>query len=67
MFIGFLTRKNWENWVGSEVTGVKITFLAIFDIHWTHILAPKGPDMEFHKHFSFQSIRKKETITNYVT
>ena len=30
-----------ENWVGSEVAGMKIAFFAIFDPTWTHILAPK--------------------------
>ena len=33
-----------ENWVGSKVAGMKITFFAIFDPTWTHILAPKGPN-----------------------
>ena len=31
-----------ENWVGSEVTDMKIAFFAIFDPTWNHILAPKG-------------------------
>ena len=30
-----------ENWVGSKVAGMKITFFAIFDPTWTHSLAPK--------------------------
>ena len=30
-----------ENWVRSEVAGMKIAFFAIFDLTWTHILAPK--------------------------
>ena len=53
-----------ENWVGSEVTGMKITFFAIFDPTWTHILVPKGPNnMEFLKqNFNFQSLRKTEAI-----
>ena len=31
------------NWVGSEVVGMKITFFAIFDPTWDHILASKRP------------------------
>ena len=31
------------NWVGSEVGDMKITFFAIFDPTWAHILAPKRP------------------------
>ena len=30
-----------ENWVGSKVAGMKISFSVIFDQIWTHILAPK--------------------------
>ena len=30
-----------ENWVGSEVAGMKIAFFAIFDPTWTYILVPK--------------------------
>ena len=26
---------------------MKIAFFAIFDLTWTHFLAPKGPTMEF--------------------
>ena len=52
-----------EKWVGSEVAGMKITLLAIFEPTWTHILAPKGPNMEFLKqNFNFQSLRKTEAI-----
>ena len=36
-----------ENWVGSWVAGMKTTFFAIFDLTWTHILAPKGPKKKF--------------------
>ena len=44
-----------ENWVDSEVAGI--------EINRTHILASKCPNMEFFKqHFSFQLIRKAETI-----
>ena len=33
-----------ENWVGSEVSGMKIAFFfAIFDPTWAQILAPKRP------------------------
>ena len=32
-----------KNWVGSEVVGMKITFFAIFDPTWDHILASKRP------------------------
>ena len=38
-----------ENWVVREVAGIKIAFSAIFDSTWTHILAPKGPNIEFLK------------------
>ena len=53
-----------ENWIGSKVVaGIKITFFAILDTIWTHILAPKDPSKEFFKqNFSFQSIRKTEVI-----
>ena len=32
-----------KNWVGSEMVGMKITFFAIFDLTWDHILASKRP------------------------
>ena len=32
-----------KNWLGSEVAGMNITFFAIFDPTWAHILAPKRP------------------------
>ena len=32
-----------ENWVGSEVAGMKIAFSAIFYLTWAHILATKMP------------------------
>ena len=52
-----------ENWVESEVAGMKIAFFAVFDPTWPHILAPKGPNMEFlKKNFSFQCLRKTEVI-----
>ena len=52
-----------ENWVESEVAGMKIAFFAVFDPTWTHILAPKGPNMEFlKKNFNFQSLRKTEVM-----
>ena len=50
-----------ENWVGGEVTGMKIAFFAIFDLTWTHTLVPKGLNMEFlQRNFNFQSLRKTE-------
>ena len=52
-----------ENWVGSELTGVKIAFFAFFDPTWTHILAPKGPYMGLlYQNFNLQSLRKTEAI-----
>ena len=52
-----------ENWVVNEVAGRKIAFSIIFDPTWTHILASKGPNMEFLKqNFNFQSLRKTEAI-----
>ena len=52
-----------ENWVESEVAGMKIAFFAVFDPTWTHIFAPKGPNMEFlKKNFNFQSLRKTEVM-----
>ena len=47
-----MTVKNFvsrQNWVGRKVAGMKKTFLAIFDLAWTHILAWKGPNKEFLK------------------
>ena len=29
-----------KNWVGIEVPGMKVTFFAIFDSRWAHVLAP---------------------------
>ena len=47
----------------SEVAGMKIVFSAIFDQTWTHILGPKGPNMEFLKqNFNFKFLRKIEAI-----
>ena len=52
-----------EKWLGSEVAGMKIVFFSIFDPIWTHILAPKDPNMEFLKdNFNFQSLAKTESI-----
>ena len=46
-----------ENWLGNSL-------FAIFDPTWTHILAPKGINMEFIKqNFNFQSLRKTEAIS----
>ena len=50
-----------ENWVGSEVAGMKIAFFAIFDPTRTTILALKDPKMDFLLHNSnFQSLWKTE-------
>ena len=44
-----------ENWVGIKVTGMKTTFLVIFDPTWTCILSPKGPNQDFLKvHFGYE-------------
>ena len=52
-----------ENWVRNEVAGMKIASFVIFDATWTHILAPKDPNMKFLKqNFNFQSLRKTEAI-----
>ena len=32
-----------ENWVGSEVAGMKIAFFAIFNPTWAHILVLNRP------------------------
>ena len=56
----FIFRKNW---IESEVAIMKITFVAILDQTWTHILAPTSPNMGFLKqNFNFQSLRKREAI-----
>ena len=40
--------------VVSEVAGMKIAIFAIFDPTWTHMLAPKVPNIEFLKqNFNF--------------
>ena len=52
-----------ESEVVSEVAGTKIVFFVIFNPIWTHIFAPKGPNMEFLKqNFNFQSLRKIEVL-----
>ena len=57
----FVFRKNW---VGSEVAGMKIAFLANFDPTWAHILAPTGLNMEFIKqNFNFQYLRNTEALS----
>ena len=49
-----------ENWVGSEVAGMKIAFIVKFS---TQIVEPKGPNMVFLKqNFNFQSLRKAEAL-----
>ena len=35
-----------ENWVGSEVAGMKIAFFVIFDPPWANVLASKRPKYE---------------------
>ena len=56
----FVFRKNW---VGSEVANIKIAFLAIFNLTWTHVLAPTSPNMGILKqNFNFQFLRKTEAI-----
>ena len=66
VFSGTTPVKNFifrKNWVGSEVAGMKIAFFVIFDPTWTHILAPKGPNMKFFKqNFNVQSLKKTEAI-----
>ena len=66
VFSEIMAPKNFvfmENWVGSEVAGLKIAFFAIFDSNQAHIFEPKGPNMEFLKqNFNFQSLRKTEAI-----
>ena len=57
-----------ENWVGSKVAGTKITFFAIFDTSWTHILVPKGPNKEFLKqHFIKERQKFYYIVMNFVT
>ena len=59
-----------ENWVGSEVPVMKITFLPFLTKHWPTFWAQTGQNMElFKQDFNFQSLRKTEVIfiTKYVT
>ena len=52
-----------ENWVGNEVTGMKIAFLPFLTQHGPIFWPPKDQNMEFFKqHFMFQSLRKTEVI-----
>ena len=52
-----------ENWVGSEVAGMKIAIFAIFDPTWIHIFALNDLKIEFLKqNFNFQSLRKTEAM-----
>ena len=52
-----------ENWVGSEVAGMKIAFLPFLTQHGPTFWLPKGQNMEFLKqNFNFQSLRKTEVI-----
>ena len=59
-----------KNWVGSEVSGMKIAFffLPFCDPTWTHILAPTVPNMGFLKqNFNFQFLKKIEAILLLIT
>ena len=62
-----MTVKNFvfrEKMVENKVACMKITFLVIFTLNWTHILVPKHSNIEFlEQHFDFQSIRKTEDIS----
>ena len=52
-----------ENWVGSEVAGMKEGFFAIFDPTGPAFWPQKGLNMEFlEPNLSFQSLRKTEVI-----
>ena len=52
-----------ENWVGSEVAGMKIAFLTFLTQHGLTFWPQKGQDMEFlTQNFNFQSLRKTEAI-----
>ena len=52
-----------ENWVGTEVAGMKIAFLLFLTQHGSTFRLPKGQNMEFLKeNFNFQSLRKTEII-----
>ena len=42
-----------ENWIASKLAGMKTT-CAIFEPTWTHILAPKGPNIELLKKYFSQ-------------
>ena len=47
-----------EDWVGSEVAGMKIAFFTIFDLIWIHIFAQKGLNTEFLKQtFNFHFLK----------
>ena len=52
-----------ENWVGTEVAGMKIAFLLFLTQHGPTFRPPKGQNMEFLKeNINFQSLRKTEII-----
>ena len=52
-----------ENWVGIEVTGMKIAFLSFLTQHGPTFWSPKHQNMEFLKHnFTFKPLRKTEVI-----
>ena len=59
-----------ENWVGSEVVGMKIAFLPFLTQQGPTFWPQTGQNMElFKQNFNFQSLRKTEVIfiTKYVT
>ena len=52
-----------ENWVGSEVAGMKIAFLPFLTQPGPTFWPQKGPNIEFLKqNFNSQSLRKTEAI-----
>ena len=53
-----------ENWVGSEVAGMKIAFFAFLTQPGPTLWPQKSPIVEFLKQkFNFQSLRKTEVIS----
>ena len=58
-----MTLKNFvfrKNWVRREIVSMKIKFSGIFDLSWTHILAPKCTNMECLKHFNFSQLERQK-------
>ena len=58
-----------ENWVGSKVAGMKISFSVIFDPIWTNILAPKKVQIwnSLNRILTFNPLERNYIITKYVT